>query len=217
MMRQVLVIGAGGFGQALAADLVAKGADVAVIEIDREKAEDLREEVSQIVVGDATDKDVLKKFAQDVDVAVVCISKRVDASLLVTHFLKELGVKKIIAKALGADHERILKIVGADEVISPDRDEAKRLAASLISPNLMDFIRLSEEFNMVEVAVPDEFAHRSIRELDLRNRYGVEVLAVKNALTGKAQVLPPPEHKFEPDDILIVVGDVESLERFRGQ
>lgn len=216
-MHQVLVIGAGKFGAALAAQVVDRGGEIIIIEVNREKAEEIKDKVRQVIIADATDKNVLKKFAKDVDLAVVSLGKRVDSSVLVTHFLKELGVKRIVAKAVSDDHGRILKIVGANEVVFPEKDAAERLAASLISPDLMEFIRVSEEFDIVEIAVPDEFAKKTIRELDLRNQYGFEILAIKNALTGKVQVLPSAEYKFSPDDVLIILGDVSSIKKFQGR
>ena len=172
----------------------------------------MRDKVAQVIVADATDKDILEKYAKGVDFAVVSLGEKIDKSLLTTHFLKEIGVKRIIAKASSVDHGKILKILGAHEVVFPERDEAKRLAASLMSPDVLDFIKVSEDFKIVEIAAPDEFVHKSIKELHLRKKYGVNLLAVKNPLTGKVQILPSPDYKFVPDDVLIVIGDINAIQ-----
>ena len=214
-MRQVLVIGAGNFGFTLAAELAEKKIDVIVIDSNQERAQEIKDSVSQVIVADATHKDVLDKFARDIDVAVVSLGEKIDSSILVTLFLKEIGVKRIIAKASSIDHGKVLKIVGANDVVFPERDEALRLATSLVSPDILDFIQLSDEFNIVEVAVPDKFVKKSIDALDLRKKYGMQILAIKNPLDGKINVLPSPDYKFRPDDVMIVIGDIDSLQKIQ--
>jgi len=174
----------------------------------------VRDIVHQVIVADATNKDILQEYAKDVDFAVVCLGERIDSSLLIAHFLKEIGVKKIIAKATSNDHGEMLKIIGADEIIFPESDAAKRLATSLVSPDILEFIKLSADFDIVEIAAPDRFVGQSIRDLQLRNKYGMEILAIKNALTGETQIMPPADFKLKPDDILIVIGEVDSLKKF---
>lgn len=210
-MYQALVIGVGSFGYALATELARKNAEVIVVENNPDRAQEVRDIVRQVIVADATDKDVLVQFAKDVDVAIVCMGEKIDSSVLVTHSLKEIGVKKIIAKSTSIDHGKILKIVGAHEVVFPEKDEATRLAASLVSPDLLDLVKVAEDFDISEIAVPEEFINKSIRELDLRNKFGLVVLAVKNLLTGAVHAVPSPEHKFGPDDVLIVIGDTTAI------
>ena len=215
-MYRALVIGLGSFGSALVKELMTKGeTEVIVVESDHEKAQQFKDLVSQVIVGDATKREVLVEFGKDVDCAIVCLGERIDSSVLITYCLKEIGVKRIIAKATTEDHAKILSVVGADEVISPESDTAKRLAASLVSPGIVDFVKLSEDFNIIEIAVPDKFVKKTIKELQLRSEYGIQVLAIKNALMGESQVMPSPDYELKPDDVLIVLGGADALKKVR--
>lgn len=208
---EALVIGAGHFGAMVATELARKNCEVVVIDTDANNLDDIKDQVSQVIVGDATDEGLLAKFAKDADVVVVALGERIDASVLITHRLKEMQAKRIIAKATSPDHGEILKLIGAHQVVFPERDEAMRLVLGLVSPNFVDLVRLSDEFNIVEIAVPDQFVGNTIRGLDLRRRYGFQVLAIKNALKGEVNVLPSPEYIFQADDMLVVIGDTQSL------
>lgn len=214
-MRQIVVIGAGTFGSELVKSLAVAKCELMVIEKDAEKAKDLRDIAEHIVVADAADREVLAQFAKEADIAVVCIAEKLDLSVLITHYLKEIGVKRIIAKSANADQSRLLKIVGADDIVFPDQDEAKRLATSLISPDILDFIKLSEEFDIVEIACPDDFVGKSMEELAIRTRYGIQVIAVKDPLTLQAQILPDLQYRFRPDDIIVVIGSIESIQKMQ--
>src|SRR3989338_9155789 len=213
-MRHILIIGIGNFGYTLASRLAERKCEVLVIDSDREKIQDIKDKVSQAIVAEASDRDVLLEIgAKDVDVACVCLGEKIDVSILVTLFLKELGVKRIIAKASSDAHGRALNLVGATQVIFPEKDEAERLANSLVSPGIMDFIRVSEEFNIVELAAPEDFYNQSFRDLQLRKKYGIQVLAIKNPLDGSVHVVPSPDYKIRPDDVMIVIGETQALKR----
>jgi trk system potassium uptake protein TrkA len=212
-MFQVLIIGLGNFGQELVSEFVAKGTDVVVIETDKDKAQHIKDLVSKVIIADATNKDILQEYAKDIDCAIVCLGDKVDSSILITHFLKEMGVKKIIAKATSHDHGEILRVIGAHEVVFPERDMAKRVAASLIAPDILEFIKLSEDFNIVEIAAPDRFIKHTLRSLELRSKWGIDILAIRNPLTGKVQVMPPADYEVRPDDILIVLGEADAIRK----
>ncbi|OGW77780.1 MAG: hypothetical protein A2Z83_04225 [Omnitrophica bacterium GWA2_52_8] len=212
-MLQALVIGAGNFGATVALEMAAKGCEVVVIDNDHEHLDDLRDKVGRAILGDATDKMLLEKFVKGMDVVVVSLGEKVDASVLITHHLHEMGMKRIITKATSKDHGEILKIIGAHEVVFPERDEAIRLVSTLVSPNIVDMIKISEDFNVVEAAVPQEFIGKKIKDLDVRKKHGIQVLAIKNALSGKVNVLPDPAYAFQADDIMIVIGDPENLSK----
>ncbi|MCB9799127.1 MAG: TrkA family potassium uptake protein [Candidatus Omnitrophica bacterium] len=213
---QVLVIGAGNFGATVAVQMAAKKCEVVVIDNDSEKLAEIKDHVGQVIVGDATDKSLIEKFSKEMDVVVVSLGEIIDASILITHHLKEAGVKRIIAKAASRDHGQILKIIGATQVVFPERDEAIRLVTNLISPHVLDVVKLSEDLNLVEVAVPESFVGKSMRNMDLRKKYGIQILAIKNPLDGSTQVLPSPDYIFQADDIIIVIGELEGLDRFSG-
>lgn len=214
-MKEVLIIGAGNFGATLAAQLSAKKCEVTVIELNKNNAQEIKDKVNRVVVADATHKDVLGKFGKDADIAIVSLGDKIDSSILITLFLKEMGIKRIIAKATSVDHGKALSLVGAHQTVYPERDEAVRLATSLMSPDVLDFIQLSDEFNIVEIIVPENLTKKSIEESDIRKKYGVQILAIKNPLDGRVQVLPSPQYVFQPDDVMIVIGETESLEKFQ--
>lgn len=214
-MRQVAVIGIGSFGSTLAAQLAEKKCEVLAIDINREKVDDIKDKVTQAVVADASDRNTLIELGvKDCDVACVSLGEKVDVSILVTLQLKELGVKRIISKASSEIHGRALKLVGATEVIFPEKDEAIRLANSLVNPDVLEFVKVSDEFNIIELAAPQQFFNHTIQELQLRKKYGVQVLAIRNPLDGSVNVVPSPEYKFRPDDVLIVIGETQALEKF---
>ncbi|HEX9780067.1 MAG TPA: TrkA family potassium uptake protein [bacterium] len=208
---RALVIGAGRFGSTVAVEMAEKKCDVVVIDSNSKMLDDLKDVVSQAVIGDATDKDLLVKFAKEMDVVIVCVGERVDASLLITHWLKELGIGRIIVKASSRDHEQILKIIGAHQVVFPERDSAIKLVASIVAPSIVDFVQVSDDLGVVEIAVPEQFIGKTIGQVDLRNRYGIQILAVKNPLSGKTKMLPTAEYVFQPDDVIIMIGDAERL------
>lgn len=217
-MRQVLVIGVGHFGYTLATKLAERRCEVVVVDSDREKIQDIKDDVSQAVVANASDKDALIEIgAKNFDIACVCLGEQVDVSILLTLFLKELGVKRIIAKASSDDHGRVLSMVGATTVIFPEKDEALRLANNLVSSEVLDFARISEDLAIVELAAAKEFYGKTLRELNLRKKFGIQVLAVKNPLDGIAHTVPAPDFKIRPDDVLFIIGDQESLQKFSGE
>ncbi len=211
---EALVIGAGNFGRTVAVEMAAKKCEVVVIDNDAETLDDIKDNVGQVIVGDATDKDLLDKFAKGMDIVIVALGGKIDASVLITHHLKELGVKRILAKATSEDHGKILKIVGAHQVIFPEKDEAVRLVRSIVFPDVLDLIRVSEQLGVVEIAAPEEFMGKAIGELELRKKYGIQILAVQNPLSGQSEILPKPDYVFRPDDIMVVLGIPDDLMKF---
>lgn len=211
-MQKILIIGLGHFGYSLVKELTKKPIELIIIEENQKRAELVKEMVGQIIVANAANKALLLKFAQDVDCAIVSISKKIDSSILITHYLKEIGIKKIIAKATSADHGEILLTIGADEIIYPEEEVAKRVARHLISPDIFDVIKLSDEFDIIELPVPEKFLMKTIKDLGLRNKYGIEILAIKNPLTSETKIMPSPDYKFNPDDIMIFIGETRSID-----
>jgi len=212
---RALVIGAGNFGATAAVELAAAGCEVVIIDMNPERLEEVRDRVTQAVVGDGTDRDLLEKFARGVDLAVVSLGDRMDASLLAAHILKEMGVPKIVAKAVSRDHGEILRVLGVREVVFPEREAAKRMVFSLVNPNALDLLEVTDQFNVAEIAVPERFYRRSVRDLNLQAKYGFYVLGVRNALEDKLIAPLSPNYVFRPDDIMVVVGDLSGLERLK--
>lgn len=216
-MKNILVIGLGHFGNSLVEELLQLDVEIIVVEEDQKKADLIKDRVDQVIVADATNKDVLEKFAKDVDCAIVCLSERIDSSVLITYHLKELNIKKIIAKATTKDHGRILKSIGADEVIFPEEETARRLAKNLFSKDILDIIKLSGDYDIIEMPVNDEFIKKSIMELDLRKKYNIDILVIRNALSGESNIMPSADYVFQADDSMIFIGTSQSVSKLQGE
>jgi trk system potassium uptake protein TrkA len=214
--RSFAVIGLGRFGAAMANTLVELGQDVIGVDSDEDRVRRLAEVVSQAAQIDATDLQALKEVGvHDVDVAVVSIGENIEASLLVVMQVMELGVKEIIAKAVTPLHGRILQKLGVRRVIYPERDMAIRVAHSLVVPHSLDYIELSREFSIVEIPAPTEFVGRSLKQLELRPRYGLTLIAVKRwSDDGEREVTnisPSADEVIETGDVLSLLGANDRL------
>ena len=209
-MKTYVVIGLGLFGSQVARQLCVLGSEVLAIDTDPELVQQISGDVTNAVVADAQDKDVLK--ALDVgscECAVVAIGDNLGASVLATMNLKELGVPYIVCKAHDATHRRVLEKLGADKVVIPEREVAEKLAHSLSSPNVLEFIELSRDYGIVEVPAPRAWAGKSIIQLNVRAKLGVNIIAIESA--GKVNVAPSAQYIIQKDDILVVLGDYDSL------
>ena len=211
-MKQIAVIGLGNFGFTLAEALAEKKCEVLAIDVSKDRVQDIKDKVARAIVGDATDKKLLEELGvKDVDVAIVSLGDHIDYSVIVTLYLKEMGLKRIITKAVSNEHAKILQLVGATDVVFPERDEAMRLASSLFSSDVLDFIKLSDEFSILEIASPDTYAGKTLKDLKLRSKLGIEVLAIKKPLEGTLKMLPGADTKIAPDDVLVVIGENRRL------
>ncbi|MDH3258845.1 MAG: TrkA family potassium uptake protein [Deltaproteobacteria bacterium] len=218
-MRQFAVIGLGRFGFSVAESLIKKGAQVLAIDKDEEKVQDMSEIATYAVTLDATDESALKSIGiQNVDVAIVSIGEDIEASVLVVMILKEMGIKEIIAKAITDLHGRILVNLGVSRVIFPEGEMGKRLANSLVIPSVLDFIQLSDEYSIAEIPAPKEFEGQTLKELGIRARYNMNVLAIRRKVPtledgGEASysettiMAPSADDKVETGDILVVLGE----------
>ena len=217
-MKKIAVIGLGNFGYTLAVSLAKEGCEVIAIDTDKGKIQSIKDSVSQAVLADAACKETLEKLGVgDVDAAVVCLGTRLDLGVMVTLFLKELGVGTIYAKAISDDHSRVLCLVGADKIIFPEKDEAQRLAKTVANPNVLEFVRLTEGYSVVEFPAPKKFHGRSLSELDLKNRFGIYVFAVRQPHNSELQLFPPAGYVVRDDDTLIIVGEEKKIEAFEGE
>ena len=173
------VIGLEGFGTSLAAKLLEAGQDVMGIDINEERVEDAKLLVTHAAVLDSTEEEALKSIGiRNFDYVIVAIGNDMQASILTVLLLKELGVNRVIAKALNKHHGKVLDKVGADWVIYPERDMGERVAHQLLSPNVLNYIELSKEFNIEEILIPPSMTGKSLRELDLRAKYNVNAIAI---------------------------------------
>lgn len=211
-MKQFLVIGLGTFGASIARTLVEKGHNVLAIDKDMEKVQAIVADVTHAVEADATDPDVLRRFGVgNFDVAVVSIGENSHADVLITLILKELGVPYVIVKAKDELHGRLLKKVGADRVVYPERDMGIRVANNLLTSNIMDYLEFSPDYSIIELPVRDSMISKSLPELKLRNRFNVNVIAVKRG--EEIYISRLADLSFEPGDIMIAFGGNDELQR----
>lgn len=225
-MKRFAVLGLGNFGSQLAHSLAQKGAEVLAVDVDEEAVLDVKDSVTQAVVANVSDKKALLSLNIDgFDCVIVSLGEKVGASILVAQFLKKAGVKEILVKAINEDHAEALQNVGATIVVFPERDIAKKIADSLITPNLIDFIPVSEGYSIVEMTPPSECIGKTLAELRLRNRFGLQVLAVRTAanaedveageVTPDAIVVPDANYRVEKHHVLIIMGENRNIEKFR--
>lgn len=204
--KQFVVIGLGSFGMSVAETLSRMDKQVLAIDINEDLVQDVADIVTQAVQADAREEEVLQKLGiQDFDVAIVAIGNNMEASIFVTLLLKELGVPFIISKAINPMHQKALSRIGADRVIQPEIEMGVRVARNLSTTNLIDYIELSEEYSIFEFSCPSSWVGHTVRELDLRKKYGVTLLGIKN--NKEVQVVIEPTMTFTKDDIVILLGD----------
>jgi trk system potassium uptake protein TrkA len=216
--RSFAVIGLGRFGEGMATTLTSLGHDVLGIDSDQEKVDRLADSVTQTLRLDATDEKALRGAGvAEVDVAVISIGENIEASLLVVMLVRELGVGTIVAKAITPLHGRILEKIGASRVVFPEREMAVRVAHSLVVPNVLDFIELSRDYSIMEVPAPATFVGKSVKELEIRPRYGLTLIAIeREGPTGTdATVSPSADERVREGDILALLGPNDRLNDIR--
>jgi trk system potassium uptake protein TrkA len=208
------VIGLGNFGFNVAKTFFENGDEVLGIDRNKERAQKTQSHASQCIIADATDKSVLETAGlTDMDGVVVSLGENLSASILVTLFLREIGVENIIAKIISEDHGRALEKVGATTTVFPERDTAVRLANSLSSPNILDYFPLSPEYSITEVAPPESFIGKKLGELELLGKHNLNVVAVTKLKPEKAIVNPTARYTVRAGDILIVLGRREDIDK----
>ena len=210
-MKSYVVIGLGRFGSTLARQLCKLGAEVLAMDVHNDLVQQVAEDVTHAVVGDAQDKDVLRALGvRDFDCAIVAIGTNLAASVLTVMNLQELGVPYIICKAHDETHSRVLQKLGVNKVVIPEQENAARLARSLNSHNVLDYIELSEDYGILELPAPGSWIGKSLKELNIRAKLGVNIIAVENHET--TNVSPSANYRIEAGDILVVLGDNKALE-----
>lgn len=204
-MKQFVVIGLGRFGASVARSLAEAGYEVLGIDILDDRVRPLANVLTHVVQADATDEEVLRSLGiRNFDCCVVALSSNLQSSILVTMTAKELGVPMVVAKARDDQHGKVLTKIGADRIIFPERDMGLRLAHSLISGNILDLIELSPSHSVAEVVANDRMVGKSLRQLDLRAKFGVNVLAIKRG--SNIQISPRAEDVLNEGDVLVVIG-----------
>lgn len=210
--KQYIVVGLGRFGRAIAETLCEAGEEVLGVDMNMDLVEDMRDRITQAVQMDAMDRDALTALGvKDFDVAFVTMGSDIRASGTITLMLKELGVKRVIAKAHDDFHGRMLEKLGADKVLFPERDMGRRIAHNLVSGNIIDFLELSPDYSMAEVHPMREWVGKPLRELALRSSVGINIIAIKSG--DIVDPMPQPETVIREDDKLLVVAREETLSR----
>lgn len=212
-MKQFAVIGLGRFGTSVAITLTKMGYEVLALDNSEERINDIVEEVTHAVQIDALDEHALKAVGiRNFDVVVVGIGQDIQANILVTVMLKEMGVKNVVAKAHDALHGKVLERVGADKVVFPERDMGVKVAHALVSKNVMEQISLSPEYSLVEMLAPRQFVGKTLVESGARNKYGVSILAIRR---GDEMIISPgADQMIKEGDVLVVIGGTETLKNF---
>lgn len=212
--KQFVVIGLGILGAAVTENLFNLGKDVMAIDKDGELVQDMSDKATHAVQLDATDENALKKIGiKNFDVAIVCIGSDIQESIMVALLLKELGIKYIICKANNELHAKVLKKIGVDKIIIPERETGKRIAHNIISNSVLDFIELSEEYSIAEIKVPPMLLNKTLKELDIRAKYGLNVIAIKGHGCTNINVSPTAADVLQDGDILITLGTNDDLAR----
>lgn len=215
-MKRFAVIGLGNFGFHVARALFEDGKEVVAIDIDKARVQAADAHATEAIVMDGVDKDAMKALdMEQFNAVVVSTGENISTSVLICLHLQELGVRRIIAKALDDDHAKVLKKVGATEIIHPERDMALRVARSLSRPNIIDFIPLAEGFDLAQIDPPKAFIGRSLRELNLRAKYNVHIIAIKELIPENFILVPPADFIIKDSDILIALGRSEDINRIK--
>ncbi|OGO76549.1 MAG: potassium transporter Trk [Clostridiales bacterium GWB2_37_7] len=213
-MKQFVVIGIGRFGSSLAQRLYGLGHEVLAIDANEEAIQKISDKVTHAVTADASDEGVLKSLGvRNFDVGIVSIGSDIQSSIIITLMLKELGLKYVVAKAQNDLHAKVLYKIGADRVVFPERDMGERVAHNLIATNILEFIELSPEYSIIEFTVPRNWIGKNLRELNLRVKYGVNVVALKNKNTDEINAAPMADVEIREETILVVIGSNVDLKR----
>lgn len=210
-MKAYIVIGLGRFGQTLARQLCALGAEVLAIDKRGDLVQQVADDVTHAVVGDGEDKEALRALgARNFDCAIIAIGSNLSSSVLTALNLKELGVPYVICKAHDETHRKVLEKLGVDRVVIPEQENAQRLARSLNSHNVLEYIELSPDYGILEIPAPKSWIGKTIKELNVRAKLGVNIIAVEN--DKKTNVSPAADYTIIEGDIMVVLGDNYALE-----
>ena len=209
-MKQFIVLGLGRFGSAVAITLAEMGYEVLGVDNDVERVDDLKNKITEVVQADITEEKALTELgAKNFDAAIVGVASNLESSILTTIILKEMGIKYVIAKAQNNLHAKVLEKIGVDKIVFPERDMGIRIARSLITPNIKDYIELEPDYSIIEIEASSDFEDKTLSELDLRNKYGINVLAIKR--DDKFNISPQAKDVIRKGDFLIVIGETEKI------
>lgn len=215
-MKRFVVIGLGTFGNAIAKKLKANGCRVTGLDASSDTIAELKEHLFEAVIGEATDRDVLESLSMDkADGVIVSLGEDITCSLLATLHAKELGAKHIYVKGVTDDHGKLLKKIGVERVVFPESEIAENLADRLAWPNIIDYLPIDPEYSFMEIAVPEALNQQTVIEADLHKRFGIWIIGIKDALTGKLTMFPGGTFKLTDEQMILVVGKEKELRKVR--
>jgi len=214
--RHYVVLGLGTFGSALAVRLTENGNRVTGVDVDQSLVEAYKDKLYEAVIADASDRLAIDQLEiASADAVFISLGEELGPSLLATLHVKEAGARRIIVKGLTNEHGKILRALGVERVVFPEIEIARTLADQITWPNVLDYVPIDPEHSVVEITVPAALAGETLMEADLRRRFKIWVIGIKDALTGKFHMFPGPDFRFNEDQLLVVVGKQEDLNRFR--
>ena len=220
-MRQFAVLGLGQFGSAVIEGLLKHGCEVLVIDSDSDRVSEIKSRVTTAVVGEATDRSTMIKFlGHGIDCVIISLGPQIEASVLATLYAKEAGVKEIIVKANSRDHAKILESVGATQVVMPSEEQAMRVVTSLVRPNVLDSLPLADGFSVWEVKAPKRFAGKTLRQLDLRKKTRLDVIAIRHGgatpeESSEVESIPSPDREISSGDTLFIMGREADISKIK--
>ena len=215
-MQRVIVIGLGIFGLNIARELYEGGFEVYALDKSKDAVQKAKDFTTKAIVADGTDKDIMELIGvQEDDTVIISFGEDLAASTLITLHLKQLKVKQIIVKAPNEEHKLILEKVGATEVLIPEKEIAGKIARSIISPNVIEYLPLSDDYMIFEMAPPDSFFGKTIGELQLRNKYNIEVIAIRDVLLDRIHMIPPAGFVIKDGEVMVIVGKEADIQRIK--
>ncbi len=214
--RRFIVLGLGSFGRALATQLCKNDMRVTGVDGDKERVDDLKHLLYESVIADCTDRAALKQLSlNEAETVFISLGESIEPSLLAALHARELGARRIVVKGVTEDHGKLLKHLGVERVVFPEIEAAQELADQATWPNVLDYLPIDPDYSLVELAVPASVAGQSLREADLRRRFNVWVVGIKDALTGKLEIFPEADFQLNEDQLLLMIGKQEDLKRIR--
>jgi trk system potassium uptake protein TrkA len=214
--KHYVVLGLGTFGGALAVQLAENGCRVTGVDVSQSLVEAYKDQLYEAVIADASDRSAVEQLeVANADAVFISLGEDLSPSLLATLHVKEAGAKRIIVKGLTNEHGKILRALGVERVVFPEIEIARTLADQITWPNVLDYVPIDPEYSVVEITVPGALSGKSLLEADLRRRFKIWVIGIKDALTGKFHMFPGPDFRFNEDQLLVVVGKQDDLNKFR--
>lgn len=215
-MKSFVIIGLSSFGKYLAEYLYKRDFEVIAIDENEEDVEEVKKYLVNGIVGNAKDKKTLEEIGvNDADGVIVSLGENIGDSMLVIFHLKEIGVKNLYVKVHTEDHAKIVNLIETSEIIFPERESAFKLAQRIDNPNILDYVPLSEGYSIIDWAPTKSFMGKTLRELDLRNKYDIQVVSIEETVPERTKLIPKGDHLIKDSDVLVLIGKNEDLEELQ--